>query len=61
MFVCRVHVVLIHEYSTIWVDTNPIRLLNGLRFLNPNTTFLLNGLVVLTHLLDFIKTKKKYY
>ena len=35
-------VVLTYEYSTIWVDTNSIHLLNGLRFFNSNTTRLLN-------------------
>ena len=49
----------IYEYLTIWVNTNPMCLLNGLRFLNPNMTHLLNGLVVSTCLLDFIKTRKK--
>ena len=33
-------------------------LLNGSKFFNPNTTHLLNGLVVSTCLLDFIKKKK---
>ena len=48
-----------HEYPTIWVNTNPTCLLNGLRFLNPNMTYLLNGLVVSTCLSNFIKMKKK--
>ena len=54
-----VRVVSIHEYSTIWVNTNPTCLLNELRFLNPNTTYLLNRPIVSTCLLDFIKMKKK--
>ena len=41
--------------------TNPICLLNGSRFLNPNTIHLLNGLIMLTYLLDFIKMKKKLW
>ena len=48
-----------HRYSTIWVNSNPTCLLNGSGFFNPNTTYLLNGLVVLTCLSDFIKMKKK--
>ena len=60
MFMCWVRVVFrVHEYPTIWVNTNSTCLLNGLRFLNPNMTHLLNGLVVLTYLFDFIKMKKK--
>ena len=54
----RVRVVLTNEYSTIWVNTNPTRSLNRSKFLNPNTTYLLNRLVVSTHLSDFIKAKK---
>ena len=34
-------------------------LLNGSRFLNTSTTHLLNGPIVLTCLLDFIKMKKE--
>ena len=49
-----------YEYSTIWsVNPSPSCLLNGLEFLNSNITHLLNGLVVSTYLLDFIKMKKK--
>ena len=40
-------------------DTNPTRLLNGSGFLNPNVTYILNGLVVLICLSNFIKMKKK--
>ena len=57
MFVCRVRVVSTHEYPTIYVNTNPTYLLNGSRFLNPNTTHLLNESVVSTCLSDFIKKK----
>ena len=46
---------LIYEHLTIQVDTNPIRLLNGLGFINSNTTCLLIVLVVSTRLLDLIK------
>ena len=48
MFACQIRVVLTHEYPTIWVNTNLTCLLNGSRFLNPNTTHLLNELVVST-------------
>ena len=41
------------------VNTNLTCLLNGSRFLNPNTTYLLNGLITSTCLTDFIKMKKK--
>ena len=58
MFVCEVCVTSTNEYSTICVNINPIRLLNGSRFTNPNTTCLLNGSVMLTHLSNFIKAKK---
>ena len=44
----------VNSYLTIWVNTNPTCLLNG-GFLNPNTTYLLNLLVVLTHISNFIK------
>ena len=43
------------------LNTNPTRLLNGLRFLNPNMIHLLNRSIVLTFLSDFIKMKKKIY
>ena len=59
MFVCRVHVVSTYDYPTIWVNTNPTCLLNESRFFNSNKIHLLNGLVVLTCLSDFIKMKKK--
>ena len=59
MFACQIRVVLTLEYPTIWVNTNRTCLLNGSRFLNPNTTHLLNELVVSTCLLNFIKKKKK--
>ena len=59
MLTCQIRVVLTHEYSTIYVNTNPACLLNGSRFLNPNTTHLLNGSVVSSCLSDFIKMKKK--
>ena len=58
VFECRVCVMSINEFSTIWVNTNLTHLLNESRFLNPNTTCLLNGLVVSTNLSDFIKVKK---
>ena len=58
-FVCRVHVVSTNEYLTIWVNFNLTCLLNRSKFLNSNTTHLLNGLVVSTCLSDFIKTKRK--
>ena len=51
---------LINEYLTIWVNIKPTRLLNGSRFLNLNTTCLLNELIVSTHLSDFIEMKQKY-
>ena len=53
---------LMSQYLTIWVDrldTNATRLLNGSEFLNPNPTCLLNGSIILTCSLDFIKAKKK--
>ena len=50
-----------HECLTIWVNTNPICLLNELRFLNSNTTYLLNELVKSPCLSDFIKIEKKNY
>ena len=59
MFVCEVCAMSTNEYSTICVNINPICLLNGSRFTNPNTTCLLNGSVVSTHLSNFIKVKKK--
>ena len=37
------HVGLRCEYYVIWVNLNPACLVNGLGFLNPNTTCLLNG------------------
>ena len=49
---------LINKYLTICVNTNPIHILNRSRLVNPNTTFLLNGFVMSTHLSDFIKAKK---
>ena len=52
-------VILAYEYLTIWVNLNLTCLLNGLEFLNSNTTYLLNGSIVLTCLSDFIKMKKK--
>lgn len=52
---CRVHIMSTHEYSTISVNTNLIRLLNGSRFLDSNTTCLLNGLVMSNRLSNFIK------
>ena len=48
-----------HEYLTIYVNINLTCLLNGSRFFDPNMIHLLNGLVVLTCLSDFIKMKKK--
>ena len=48
MFACQIRVVLTHEYLIIWVNTNLTCLLNGSRFLNPNTTHLFNELVVST-------------
>ena len=59
MFACRVCIVSTYKYLTIYVNTNPTCLLNELRFLNPNMTHLLNGLVVSIYLSDFIKIKKK--
>ena len=59
MFAYRVYIMLTYEYPIIWVNTNSICLLNGLRFFNPNMTHLLNGLIVSTYLSDFIKMKKK--
>ena len=59
MFACQVRVMSIHDYLTIWVNTNSTYLLNESRFLNPNTTYLLNGLVMSTYLSDFIKMKRK--
>ena len=50
-----------HVYPIIWVNTNSTCLLNESRFLNPNTTYLLNGLVVSTCLSNFIKMKKIFY
>ena len=41
--------------------TNNHSKLNGSRFINPNTTHLLNKSVVSTCLLNFIKMKKKNY
>ena len=59
MFTCQDHVMLTYERLTIWVNTNPICLLNELRFLNSNTTHLLNELVKSPCLSDFIKIEKK--
>ena len=39
----------IHEYLTIWVDTNLTCLLNELGFINSNMTFLLNGFLKFYH------------
>ena len=61
MFACRVRDMSIHEYPTIWANTNPTCLLNRSTFLNPNMIHLLNGSIVSTYLLDFIKMKKKNY
>ena len=61
MFAYWVHVVLTHEYPIIWININPTCLLNGLRFLNPNTINLLNVLVESINLSDFIKIIKKNY
>ena len=58
MFVCQVRVMSTHDYPTIWINTNPTCLLNRSRFINRNTTHLLNGSIVLTCLSDFIKKKK---
>ena len=58
MFACQVRVVSTHKYPAIWVNTNPTCSLNELRFLNPNMTHLLNGLVISTCLSDFIQKKK---
>lgn len=41
VFMCRVHIMLTHEYSTIQINTNTTCLLNG-SFLNLNMTHLLN-------------------
>ena len=60
MFACWICVVSANEYSIVWVNTNQTRLLNKSRFLNPNITCLLNGLVVLIHLYDFIEAKQNY-
>ena len=57
MFACRVCVVSIHEYSTIWVNPNSTCLLDESGFFNPNTTHLLNESIVSTCLSNFIKTK----
>ena len=54
VFLCQVRVMPSHEYWTIWVNPNSTCLLNRLRFLNPNTTHLLNGSVLSTLLSDFI-------
>ena len=56
---CQVRVVLTHEYLTIWINFNLTCLLNESGFFNFNTTYLLNGSVVSTCLLDFIPKKKK--
>ena len=61
MFTCQDHVMLTYERLTIWVNINPICLLNELRFLNSNTIHLLNELVKSPCLLDFIKIEKKNY
>ena len=59
MFACRIHVVLTYKYSIIWVNTNLTCLLNGVRSLNFNMIYLLNGLVMSTRLTNYIKVKKK--
>ena len=59
MFACGIRIVSTHEYSTIWVNTNPTCLLNRSKFLNPNMTYLLNGSIVSTCLSYFMKMKKK--
>ena len=61
MFTCQVCVMSTHECLIIWINTNPICLLNELRFLNSNTIHLLNELVKSPCLLDFIKIEKKNY
>ena len=52
-------VVSTHENPTIRVNTDPTYLLNRSRFLNPNTTHLLNRSVVLTCLSKYKKIKKE--
>jgi len=59
VFVYQVRVMSTNKYSTIWINTNPTRLLNELRFLNPNMTYLLNRSIVSTHLSYFIQKKKQ--
>ena len=59
MFTCQIRIVSTNEYSTILINTNLTRLLNELRFLNPNMTYLLNRTIMSTHLLYFIKEGKK--
>ena len=58
LFECWTRVMSTYEYLTIYVNINLIRLLNTSRFTNPNTTCLLNRLIVSTRLSDFIKRKK---
>jgi len=48
-----------YKYLTMWVNNNPTHLLNRLKFFNLNMTCLLNGLVMSTHLSNFIKAKEK--
>ena len=44
VFAGQVRVVLSHKYPVIWVDPNPTCLVNMLKIINPNTTYLLNRL-----------------
>ena len=59
LFECWTRVMSTYEYLTICVNINLIRLLNTSRFINPNTTCLLNRSIVSIYLLYFIKMKKK--
>ena len=58
LFECWAHVMSTYAYLTICVNINLIHLLNTSRFINPNTTCLLNRSIVSTRLFDFIKGKK---
>ena len=55
MFACWVCFVFTYEYPTIWVNTNPTCLLNKSRFIDSNTTHLLNGSVFI----KFYQNEKK--
>jgi len=55
---CRVGL-WVYDYMGVSTLTQPTCLLNGSRFINSSMTHLLNGLIMLICLSDFIKMEKK--